>query len=41
VDRCWSQKEAFIASAEMTDAKEAYGHARAVYRQRLAESTLE
>ncbi len=41
VDRCWSQKERFIASAEMTDAKEAYGHARAVYRQRLAESTVE
>ena len=37
VDRCWSQKKQFIAEAEMQDAIEAYDHARAVYRKRLAE----
>ena len=41
VDRCWSQKERFINPAELQDAQDAYAHARAVYRQRLAESTVE
>ena len=38
VDQCWSQKEQFIAAAELDDAKAAYAHAREVYRQRLGES---
>jgi hypothetical protein len=37
VDKCWSQKERFIAAAELTGAKEAYEHARTVYRERLAQ----
>ena len=37
VDQCWSQKERLIASAELDDARAAYGHAREVYRARLAE----
>jgi hypothetical protein len=41
VDQCWSQKERFIRPAEMQDAKEAYAHAREVYRKRLAESVAE
>ena len=41
VDRCWSQKERFINPAELQDAQDTYAHARAVYRQRLAESTVE
>lgn len=38
VDQCWSQKQQFIAPAEMPAALAAYDHARAVYRARLAES---
>jgi hypothetical protein len=38
VDQCWSQKRKFIAAGEMEDAKAAYEHARAAYRQILAES---
>ena len=38
VDQCWSQKEQFIAPAELDDAKRAYAHARDIYRQRLGES---
>lgn len=41
VDQCWSQKERFIKPAELQDAKDAYAHAREVYRQRLAESAVE
>ena len=41
VDQCWSQKERFIKPAEMQDAKDAYNHARTVYRQRIAESPVE
>jgi hypothetical protein len=41
VDRCWSQKERFIKPAELQDVRDAYAHARTVYRQRLAESTVE
>jgi len=38
VDRCWSQKQKFIAPGEMDDAKTAYEHARGVYRQILGET---
>ncbi len=41
VDQCWSQKERFINAAEMTDAKDAYAHARDVYRKLIAESNVE
>ncbi|HTL18385.1 MAG TPA: CehA/McbA family metallohydrolase, partial [Patescibacteria group bacterium] len=37
VERCWEQKQRFINSGEMTDAKAAYDHARQVYRQLVAE----
>ncbi len=37
VDQCWSQKERFIAPAEMEAAKAAYAHAREAYRKRHAE----
>jgi hypothetical protein len=37
VERCWGQKERFIKSDEMADAKEAYDHARQTYRQLVAE----
>jgi hypothetical protein len=38
VDQCWSQKAPRIREAERGAAREAYDHARAVYRRRLAES---
>jgi hypothetical protein len=38
VDRCWSQKERFIAPAELPQAREDYEHARSVYRKRLEEA---
>ncbi|NOZ41070.1 MAG: CehA/McbA family metallohydrolase [Planctomycetes bacterium] len=41
VNQCWSQKEQFIAKAEMDDAVEAYSHAREAYRQILSESKVE
>jgi len=41
VDQCWSQKERFIARAELVDARAAYGHAREEYRKRLAESPVD
>ncbi|MDO8544942.1 MAG: CehA/McbA family metallohydrolase, partial [Opitutaceae bacterium] len=41
VDQCWSQKERFIRPEEMTEAKQAYAHAREVYQQRLAECAVE
>lgn len=41
VDRCWSQKQQFIHPSEMADAREAYEHARAVYRTRLAECAID
>ena len=41
VDRCWSQKERFIKSGEMEEAKKAYDHARAVYRKLLGETVAE
>jgi hypothetical protein len=37
VERCWSQKERFIKSDELADAKAAYDHARTVYVGLLAE----
>jgi hypothetical protein len=39
VEQCWSQKERFIAPAELAAARDAYAHATAVYRQRLTECT--
>ncbi|MEO8353091.1 MAG: hypothetical protein ABI680_15275, partial [Chthoniobacteraceae bacterium] len=41
VDQCWSQKERFIAPAEMEEARAAYDHARQIFRQRLAEAKAE
>ena len=41
VDRCWSQKERTIKETEMADAREAYDHARMVYRKLLAEAPPE
>ncbi len=41
VDRCWSQKERFIADAEMDDALAAYEHARQVYRRIRDESAVD
>jgi len=38
VDQCWSQKKRFMPAAEMADARDAYEHAREVYRQRLSEA---
>jgi hypothetical protein len=38
VDQCWSQKERFMKGEEIAQAREAYQHAREVYRARLAES---
>ena len=38
VDQCWSQKARAIRASERDAAREAYDHARRVYRQRLAES---
>jgi hypothetical protein len=37
VDQCWSQKQRFIARAELPDAKAAYDHAREAYKRVLAE----
>jgi hypothetical protein len=37
VDKCWEQKQRFIKPDELADAKAAYDHARATYRQLLAE----
>jgi hypothetical protein len=36
VDQCWSQKQRFIQNAEMEEARQAYDHARAVYRGLLS-----
>jgi hypothetical protein len=41
VDRCWSQKERFIAAREMEDAHAAYDHARAMYRRLIEECEVE
>ena len=37
VERCWQQKQRFIKADEMADAKQAYDHARAVYRRLIDE----
>jgi hypothetical protein len=37
VDKCWSQKERFLKGEELAQGREAYEHARKVYRRRLAE----
>ena len=37
VDKCWEQKQKFIKADEMADAKEAYDHAREVYRRLVQE----
>jgi hypothetical protein len=37
VDQCWSQKERFIKSDELAQAKQDYDHAREAYRKLLAE----
>jgi hypothetical protein len=37
VDRCWEQKQKFIKSDEITDARQAYDHARETYRQLVAQ----
>jgi hypothetical protein len=41
VDQCWSQKERFIAKAELNDARAAYAHAKKEYETRLNESEVE
>ena len=41
VDRCWSQKERFIAAAELEQAKADYEHARRTYRRLLAECEVD
>ena len=38
VNQCWTQKAPRIRPGELEEARKAYDHARAVYRQRLAES---
>ena len=38
VNQCWTQKASAIRESEREDARKAYEHARAVYRQRLAET---
>jgi len=37
VNQCWTQKAAQIRASELPEARKAYEHARAVYRERLAE----
>lgn len=41
VDRCWSQKERFIAAGEKEEARLAYEHARRTYDRVLAESEVD
>ena len=41
VDQCWSQKEKFIKTGEMEQARLAYDHARAAYQRILGESEVE
>jgi len=38
VDQCWTQKAPKISARELPDAREAYNHAREVYRKLVAES---
>ena len=41
VDQCWSQKKRFIRPMELEDAKQAYAHARTIYKSRLDEASRE
>ncbi len=41
VDQCWSQKERFIASAELEQAKSDYEHARRTYRRISSECDVD
>ena len=41
VEQCWSQKMKTYKAPEMDEAKAAYEHARAAYRQRLAECQVD
>ncbi len=41
VDQCWSQKQRFIAPAEMDEAKRVYEHAREAYRRIHSECEVE
>ncbi len=41
VDQCWSQKERFMKGDELAQARDAYQHAREVYRARLAECDVD
>ena len=41
VDRAWSQKERFIAPAELAEAREAYDHARRTYDRLLTECDVD
>ncbi|HWB04591.1 MAG TPA: CehA/McbA family metallohydrolase [Verrucomicrobiales bacterium] len=41
VEKCWSQKERFIAAKEKADAIQAYDHARMEYRRILGETDAE
>lgn len=41
VNQCWSQKARQIRPAELDAARAAYDHARAVYKQRLADSSAQ
>jgi hypothetical protein len=38
VNQCWTQKAGRIKPSELEAARQAYDHARAVYKQRLAET---
>jgi hypothetical protein len=38
VNQCWTQKATQIRAGELDAARQAYDHAREVYRQRLGES---
>jgi hypothetical protein len=38
VNQCWTQKAPQIRASELEAARQAYDHAREVYRQRLAET---
>jgi hypothetical protein len=41
VDQCWSQKQRFIKSEELEQAKADYEHARRTYQKLLSESEIE
>jgi len=41
VDQCWSQKKKFIKADETEDARQAYDHAREVYRDMLSKAEVD